>query len=205
MIIQEQLNNFKGSQIIGIDTLTVVELTGGKANPQQGRVKKLVEGSKVMVFKSGKGYFNMVTRRLKKQAEGMEMTTDRLFEAISGAGWQPGPRSPSRTTSSRRRRTTSRTRWSRKSRSRSRRTQPPKCPSRSWRPRFCRTTMPTTRRPARPFLGARHPRHLRHPKYFPWRSFLFPVNVTTTMLGTCRRRARVRRRLVSPRSRPKTG
>ena len=92
MIIQEQLNNFKGSQIIGIDTLTVVELTGGKANPQQGRVKKLVEGSKVMVFKSGKGYFNMVTRRLKKQADEMEMTTDRLFEAISGAGWQPGPR-----------------------------------------------------------------------------------------------------------------
>ena len=92
MIIKEQLNNFKGSQIIGIDTLTVVELTGGKSNPQQGRVKKLVEGSKVMVFKSGKGYFNMVTRRLKKQAEGMEMTTVRLFEAISGAGWQPGPR-----------------------------------------------------------------------------------------------------------------
>ena len=54
MIIQEQLNNFKGSQIIGIDTLTVVELTGGKSNPQQGRVKKLVEGSKVMVIKKVK-------------------------------------------------------------------------------------------------------------------------------------------------------
>ncbi len=44
MIIKEQLNNFKGSQIIGIDTLTVVELTGGKSNPKQGRVNKLVVG-----------------------------------------------------------------------------------------------------------------------------------------------------------------
>lgn len=92
MSIQEQLNNFKGSQILGIDTLTTVELTGGKSNPHQGRIKKLVEGSRIMVFKSGTGYFNMVTRRLNKQAADIGMTTESLLGTISGDGWKPGPR-----------------------------------------------------------------------------------------------------------------
>ncbi len=92
MTIKEQLNDFRGCQIIGIDTLTKMELAGGKQNPQQGRITKLVEGSMVMIFKSGKGYYNMVTRRLKKQAKKMVLTAERLFGAISGEGWKPGPR-----------------------------------------------------------------------------------------------------------------
>lgn len=92
MQIKEQLNDFKGCQIIGIDTITKMELTGGKQNPHQGRITKLVEGSQVMVFKSGKGYFNMVTRRLKKQLQEAIPTTAQLFEAISGETWKPGPR-----------------------------------------------------------------------------------------------------------------
>lgn len=93
MTIQEQLNNFKGSQIIGIDTLTTVELSGGKTNPMQGKVKKLVEGSQVMIFKNGKGYFNMVTRRLKKQMQELRLvTTLQLFDAIEGKQWEPKPR-----------------------------------------------------------------------------------------------------------------
>jgi hypothetical protein len=93
MTIQEQLNNFKGSQIIGIDTLTVVELTGGKSNHMQGKVKKLVEGSQVMIFKNGKGYFNMVSRRLEQQFKELRIrTTIQIFEAIDGKKWEPGPR-----------------------------------------------------------------------------------------------------------------
>lgn len=92
MKISQQLSQFQGSQIVGLDTLVQVELTGGKANPQQGKVTKMVEGSLVMLFKNGTGYKNMVNRRLKKQAEEGVFLTEDLFSIIANPEWTPGPR-----------------------------------------------------------------------------------------------------------------
>jgi len=96
MTIQEQLNDFSGCQIIGLDTRVNVPLRGGKSNPLQGKVTKVSTGNLVMVFKSSAGYRNMVNRRLKKQWE-EHMLTEDLFQAIdresSGSGgFTPGPR-----------------------------------------------------------------------------------------------------------------
>jgi hypothetical protein len=70
--IQELMENVNGSSFIAIDTNTPVKLAGGKANPLQGRVHKVVIGSNVMVFqnKSANGYENMVNRRLAKEGKG---------------------------------------------------------------------------------------------------------------------------------------
>jgi len=91
MSIQQQLQNFKGSQIIGLDTVTEVKLLGGMKNPMKGKITKMTEGSKVMIFTSSKGFKNMVNRRLKVQAAG-ELTTIELFETIAKGEFQPGPR-----------------------------------------------------------------------------------------------------------------
>lgn len=93
MTILEQINQFSGAHIIGIDTLTTVKLTGGKSNPLQGRVTKLSEGNRVMLFKSGVGFKNMVNRKLEKQNEETQATLD-LFELITGGNktYEPGPR-----------------------------------------------------------------------------------------------------------------
>lgn len=88
MTIREQLNDFNGSQIIGLDSAVNVKLTGGQSNPLQGKVRKVTTGQLVMIFKSQKGYSNMVNRRLAKQID----LTDDLFEQISGREFTPGPR-----------------------------------------------------------------------------------------------------------------
>jgi len=63
--------NINGATFITIDTVTPVKLTGGKSNPLQGRVSKMVTGSNVMVFqnKTTNGYDNMVKRRLEKEGK----------------------------------------------------------------------------------------------------------------------------------------
>ena len=63
--------NLAGATFLTIDTLTPVKLTGGKSNPLQGRVTKLVTGSNVMVFqnKNINGYDAMVKRRLEKEGK----------------------------------------------------------------------------------------------------------------------------------------
>jgi hypothetical protein len=68
----EILKGVSGNTFVTIDTLTEVSLSGGKANPQRGRVQKRVTGSQVMVFqnKAINGYAAMVERRL--QQEGMD-------------------------------------------------------------------------------------------------------------------------------------
>lgn len=60
------LANLNGNSFLGIDTITDVKLKGGKSNPLQGRVKKVVAGSTVQVFqnKHVNGYDAMVKRRL---------------------------------------------------------------------------------------------------------------------------------------------
>lgn len=64
-------HNLAGATFITIDTLTPVKLTGGKNNPLQGRVTKLVTGSNVMVFqnKNVNGYDAMVKRRLEREGK----------------------------------------------------------------------------------------------------------------------------------------
>jgi hypothetical protein len=91
MFQKSQINSFKGCQIVGLDTLVKVDLLGGKSNPQQGRVTKLTLNSRVMIFKNGKGYFNMVNRRLQKQHEGSSVLS-LLESSASGGVWEPGPR-----------------------------------------------------------------------------------------------------------------
>lgn len=88
MTIQEKLNDFKGSQIIGLDSTTAVKLTGGQKNPMQGRVRKVTTGNLVMIFKSSRGYANMVNRRLAKQ---IDLSED-LFERMTEEDFTPGPR-----------------------------------------------------------------------------------------------------------------
>ncbi len=60
------IQSVSGASFIGLDTLTEVTLTGGKKNPQQGRVTKRMIGASVMCFqnKSVNGYEAMVQRRL---------------------------------------------------------------------------------------------------------------------------------------------
>lgn len=72
----EQLieNNVNGASFIALDTETAVTLSGGKANPMQGRVTKLTLGSNVMIFtnKKSNAYDNMVKRRLESEGKDPE-------------------------------------------------------------------------------------------------------------------------------------
>lgn len=76
--------NVNGASFVGIDALTEVKLTGGKANPHQGRVTKRMIGAKVMCFqnKNVNGYEAMVERRLI--AEGKDPTSFQLGERAWG-------------------------------------------------------------------------------------------------------------------------
>lgn len=69
--INHILATVNGASFIGIDMLTPVKLTGGKANPFQGRVTKQVNGALVMVFqnKHVNGYEAMVKRRLVSEGK----------------------------------------------------------------------------------------------------------------------------------------
>lgn len=64
-------SNVNGASFVGIDTLTDVKLAGGKSNPLQGKVKKLMIGASVMVFqnKNGSAYEAMIQRRLAKEGK----------------------------------------------------------------------------------------------------------------------------------------
>ena len=72
--IQELMKNVNGSTFISINTDTPVTLKGGKKNPMQGRVNKVVIGSNVMVFqnKTTNAYENMVNRRLLAEGKAMK-------------------------------------------------------------------------------------------------------------------------------------
>lgn len=63
------IESVKGATFAGIDTLTEVKLLGGKKNPMQGRVQKMVTGSSVMLFSNVKdnAYLKMVHRRMEKE------------------------------------------------------------------------------------------------------------------------------------------
>jgi hypothetical protein len=59
-------DNVNGMTPIGLDTVTTPRLKGGKSNPHQGRVRKIMTGANVMVFQNKRvhGYDAMVKRRL---------------------------------------------------------------------------------------------------------------------------------------------
>jgi len=78
------ISNVSGSSFVGLDTLTQVTLSGGKKNPQQGRVQKRMTGASVMVFqnKSINGYEAMIQRRLV--AEGKNPNSFQLGERAWG-------------------------------------------------------------------------------------------------------------------------
>ncbi|MNI33071.1 hypothetical protein D3C73_869990 [compost metagenome] len=68
------LETVNGSSIINITTATTLPLLGGKDNPMKDRVKKVTEGTSVMVFqnKTKNGYAAMVQRRLNKEGKNVD-------------------------------------------------------------------------------------------------------------------------------------
>lgn len=83
-LTEEIKKHVNGATFISLDTLTNVELTGGKKNPLQGRVTKLQEGSSCMCFQNKhlNGYEEMVKRRL--ETEGKNPATFSLGERAWG-------------------------------------------------------------------------------------------------------------------------
>ena len=79
-VAKKLFENVRGTGFVGIDSLTQVLLTGGKANPQKGRVTKRTTGSTVMVFAQEEhtAYSAQVKRRMEK-------------EGLDAASWEGGP------------------------------------------------------------------------------------------------------------------
>lgn len=90
-MLQQLLANVNGNSIISIDTVTTPLLTGGKANPHKGNVRKVMIGGNVMVFtnKASNGYANMVHRRLA--AEGKDPASFQLSPRTWGERLQGVP------------------------------------------------------------------------------------------------------------------
>lgn len=74
MNLFEIFENVNGNTFVGVDTRTTVKLTGGKSNPMQGRVEKVMTGANCQVFqnKTCSAYNNMVKRRLEKEGKDPE-------------------------------------------------------------------------------------------------------------------------------------
>ena len=68
-ITDEILGQVKGTTFARLDYRTSIKLPGGKKNPYQGRVEKIVRDASVMLFSSHAGYINMVNRRLKEEGK----------------------------------------------------------------------------------------------------------------------------------------
>jgi hypothetical protein len=82
--IEQLMQQVNGSTFISLVTQTNVKLPGGKQNPLQNRVTKLITGSNVMVFqnKTTNAYENMVGRRLL--AEGKDVAAFELSPRVWG-------------------------------------------------------------------------------------------------------------------------
>jgi len=61
--------NLNGAGFIGLVAQTPVKLKGGKKNPQQGRIYKVIKNGNCILFqnKQKNGYSNMIRRRLEKE------------------------------------------------------------------------------------------------------------------------------------------
>ncbi len=73
-LMNPTISGISGNTFVGLDTLTVVKLTGGKGNVMQGKVQKANAGSQVQVFqnKTKSAYGSMVQRRLNKEGKEVE-------------------------------------------------------------------------------------------------------------------------------------
>lgn len=73
-IVDMALQNLKGGTFVGMDTETTPVLKGGKKNPMQGRVRKIMKGATVMVFSNAEtnAYEAMVQRRLQQEGKSTE-------------------------------------------------------------------------------------------------------------------------------------
>ena len=71
---QKAFAALEGGTFVGMDTATPVTLKGGKKNPQQGRVTKVMQGAQVMSFSNtnGSAYDKMVKRRLAAEGKDPE-------------------------------------------------------------------------------------------------------------------------------------
>lgn len=70
--VEALVHTVNGSAFAGIDTITDVTLTGGKKNPQQGRVTKVMNGAHIQLFSNKNGnnaYENMVNKRLAAEGK----------------------------------------------------------------------------------------------------------------------------------------
>jgi hypothetical protein len=86
---QAAFDTLEGGTFVGMDTVTDVKLTGGKKNPQQGRVTKRMTGAQVMCFTNSKtnAYAAMVRRRLEaegKDPDSFELGPRAWGERITG-------------------------------------------------------------------------------------------------------------------------
>jgi hypothetical protein len=73
-----ECKGISGATFIGLDTITIPTLKGGKSNAMQGKIQKVSIGNSVMIFQNKKSnaYENMVRRRL--EAEGKDEATFEL-------------------------------------------------------------------------------------------------------------------------------
>lgn len=73
-VLISAVQHIQGASFVGIDTHVDVKLTGGKKNPQQGRVTKRMTGATVMAFtnQNVNAYHEMVKRRLGKEGKSPE-------------------------------------------------------------------------------------------------------------------------------------
>ncbi len=81
---QKIFGSLAGGTFVGIDTQTEVKLKGGRKNPHQGRVTKVMTGAQIMVFTNAEtnAYDAMVKRRL--EAEGKDPESFVLGERVWG-------------------------------------------------------------------------------------------------------------------------
>lgn len=87
--VKAAFETLAGGTFVGMDTETVVTLKGGKKNPQQGRVTKVMTGATVMCFSNtnGSAYNAMVLRRLEaegKDPASFELSPRAWGERIAG-------------------------------------------------------------------------------------------------------------------------
>jgi len=69
--VETVFQTLKGGTFVGVDTVTVPRLKGGRKNEQQGRVRKHMTGATVMCFsnQNGSAYNAMVQRRLAQEGK----------------------------------------------------------------------------------------------------------------------------------------
>ena len=68
--VKKIFEGVKGAAFVGLDTESPVKLKGGKKNPFQGRVTKVVEGSNVTIaFGEESLYENSVRRKIEKEGK----------------------------------------------------------------------------------------------------------------------------------------